>query len=205
MTSEIKRGQRGYALLMVLSFLAIMAVGATAAAVTWTTMGTREKESELAWRGNQYVRAIKLYYKKYGRYPKTLADLTDYHSGQPRFIRQAYKDPMNTKDDGAWRLIFVLPNGQLQGSVMHKIAFPGRVGRACSRRQSEPAWRSTESQQQFRARWINRNGSGADASHKRANSNNGRRYNARTGSATASNFRFRPGFWWKHRRSRQQG
>jgi type II secretory pathway pseudopilin PulG len=128
MTSEIKRGQRGYALLMVLSFLAIMAVGATAAAVTWTTMGTREKESELAWRGNQYVRAIKLYYKKYGRYPKTLADLTDYHSGQPRFIRQAYKDPMNTKDDGAWRLIFVLPNGQLQGSVMHKTLSLGGLG-----------------------------------------------------------------------------
>ncbi|HLW99219.1 MAG TPA: hypothetical protein VKR82_11270 [Candidatus Acidoferrales bacterium] len=127
-TSETNRGQRGYALLMVLSMLTIMAVGASAAAVVWTTAGIREKETELAWRGNQYVRAIRLYQKKYGHYPKTLADLTDYHSGQPRFIRQAYKDPMNTADDGAWRLIFVLPNGQLQGSVMHKTLSLGGLG-----------------------------------------------------------------------------
>ncbi len=112
-------GQRGYALLMVLSFMAILMIGATAATVKWATAGRRETETEMAWRGNQYVRAIRLYFRKNGRYPQSITDLTDYHSGQPRFIRQAYADPINM-EDGSWRLIYVMPSGQLVGSVMHR-------------------------------------------------------------------------------------
>jgi len=113
-----RRGDRGYALLMVIFLVATLMTFAVMGSLSIKTQGQREKENELAWRGNQYVRAIRLYYKKNGRFPKTMDDLTAYHSDQPNFIRKAYKDPMN-RADGAWRMIYILPNGQLSGSVMH--------------------------------------------------------------------------------------
>ena len=113
-----QRGQRGYALLMVVFLVATLATFAAVASLNVQKQGQREKETELAWRGHQYVRAIQFYYKKNGRFPKTMDELTAYHTDQPNFIRKAYKDPMN-KADGSWRLIYMLPNGQLQGSVMH--------------------------------------------------------------------------------------
>jgi hypothetical protein len=115
---DAKHGQRGYALLMMIFLVATMMTFAVMATVSIKAEGQRQKEDELAWRGNQYVRAIRLFYKKNGRFPKTIDELTAYHTDQPNFIRKAYKDPMN-KADGTWRLIYILPNGQLQGSVMH--------------------------------------------------------------------------------------
>jgi hypothetical protein len=80
------------------------------------TDGKREREKEMIWRGNQYVRGIKMYYRKNGKFPTSLEDLTRPQVGNIRFMRQAYKDPMN-KEDGSWRLIYVGPNGQLIGSL----------------------------------------------------------------------------------------
>jgi hypothetical protein len=110
--------ERGYALLMVIFLVATLMIFAAVGSLSIRTEGQRQREEELAWRGNQYVRAIRLFYKKNGRFPKTMEELTAYHTDQPLFIRKAYKDPMN-KGDGSWRLIYILPNGQLSGSVMH--------------------------------------------------------------------------------------
>jgi type II secretory pathway pseudopilin PulG len=79
------------------------------------TQGRREREEEMVWRGEQYERAIGMYYRKFGRYPTKVDDLIKQTNGV-RFLRQAYTDPMN-KDDGSWRFIYVGPNGQLVGSV----------------------------------------------------------------------------------------
>ena len=51
-----------------------------------------------------------------GRFPTSLDDLTKPKMGSLRYLRQAYKDPMN-KEDGSWRLIYVGPAGQLIGSL----------------------------------------------------------------------------------------
>ena len=80
------------------------------------TQGKREKEAEMIWRGKQYARGIKLYYRKTGKFPTSMDDLTKPKLGSIRFMRQAYKDPMNPKD-GEWRLIYVGPSGQLIGSL----------------------------------------------------------------------------------------
>lgn len=80
------------------------------------TEGKRQKEEEMIWRGKQYVRGIKLFYRKNGRFPQQLDDLTKPKQGSLRFMRQAYKDPMN-KEDGSWRLIYIGPSGQLIGSL----------------------------------------------------------------------------------------
>src|SRR3984893_9803355 len=106
----------GYALMMVVFFTALMLVAAMVAAPRILLEGKREKEKEMIWRGHQYVRGVKLYYRKMGRFPTSVDDLTKPKTGSLRFMRQAYKDPMNA-EDGSWRFIYVGPAGQLIGSL----------------------------------------------------------------------------------------
>jgi hypothetical protein len=106
----------GYALMMVVFFTALMLIAAMVAAPRILLEGKREKEKEMIWRGHQYTRGVKLYYRKMGRFPTSIDDLTKPKTGSLRFMRQAYKDPMNG-EDGSWRLIYVGPAGQLIGSL----------------------------------------------------------------------------------------
>ncbi len=82
------------------------------------TIRRRQRESDAIWRGQQYERAIGLYYHKTGHYPQSLDDL---QKGLPElhFLRYcAYKDPMNTAD-GSWRFIYVNGAGAIIGSVRY--------------------------------------------------------------------------------------
>src|SRR5882757_7177041 len=63
----------------------------------------REREVEAVHRGNQYVRAIRLYYRKFGHYPGSMEQLEK--TNNIRFLRQQYVDPITGKAD--WRLIKV--------------------------------------------------------------------------------------------------
>lgn len=107
--------QSGYALLTVVFLCAVMLITSAVVVPDLLTQGRREKEEETIWRGEQYARAVKLFYRKNGRFPQSLEQLTK-PQNNIRFMRQAYKDPMNA-EDGAWRLIYVGPGGQLIGSV----------------------------------------------------------------------------------------
>ena len=60
----------------------------------------RDREEEMIHRGTEYARAIKKYYKKFGRYP---ANLEHWKTPTDRFLRKRYKDPL-TKD-GKWKLL----------------------------------------------------------------------------------------------------
>ena len=108
--------QQGYALLLVIFTATMLLIFATMAAPNIKVEGQREKEKEMIWRGRQYARAVKLYFRKMGRFPTSIDDLSKPKVGSLRFLRQAYKDPMNTQD-GSWRLIYVGPAGQLIGSL----------------------------------------------------------------------------------------
>ena len=130
MTTGGMHKQRGYALLMMVFFMLLMVLAAAAAAPRVLTEGKREKEEEMIWRGNQYVRGIKLYYRKTGKFPNSIEDLTKPKLGSFRFMRQAYKDPMN-KEDGSWRLLYVGPAGQIIGSLKPQtggVQLPGAGG-----------------------------------------------------------------------------
>jgi hypothetical protein len=83
----------------------------------FVTDGKRIREEETIWRGQQYQRAIRLYYHKMGHYPQTMDDLQK-GGLQLHFLRQAYKNPMN-KTDGTWRFIYVNGTGQITGSVRY--------------------------------------------------------------------------------------
>jgi hypothetical protein len=111
-----KRSERGYALLVVIFLVTLLLISTMTVAPNILTEGRREKEKEMIWRGKQYTRGVKLYYRRLGRFPTSLDDLTKPKIGSVRFMRQAYKDPMN-KEDGEWRLIYVGPAGQLIGSL----------------------------------------------------------------------------------------
>jgi hypothetical protein len=124
-----KRKEEGYALLFVVFLTAVLVLTTMVASPSVRTERQREKEQEMIWRGKQYTRAIKLYYRKMGKFPTSLDDLVKPSNGNIRFIRQAYKDPMN-KEDGSWRLIYVGPAGQLIGSLKppQTLKLPGVPG-----------------------------------------------------------------------------
>jgi len=114
--SKCRPQQSGYAILLVLFLATLMLLATMTVAPNILTDGRREREKEMIWRGKQYTRGIKMFYRKTGKFPTSLEDLTKPKIGNVRFMRQAYKDPMNPKD-GEWRVIYVGPAGQLIGSL----------------------------------------------------------------------------------------
>ena len=66
----------------------------------------RQRDLETMHRGQQYVRAIQLYYRKFGSYPPNMDALVQ--SNEIRFLRKRYIDPTTGKDD--WKPIAVGQN-----------------------------------------------------------------------------------------------
>lgn len=91
----------GYLLIGVLVLVAILLITLAVAAPKVSADLQRDKEDELYHRGLQYARAIRLYYKKFGRYPTTMEQLEK--SNEIRFLRKRYTDPVTGKDE--WRMI----------------------------------------------------------------------------------------------------
>ncbi len=114
-------GEQGYTLLMAIFIAALMIIAASAAVPNLILQSRRQKEKLMIWRGEQYERAIGLFYRKTGHYPHDLRELAKGIDGI-HFLRQRYKDPINTQD-GSWRLIYLGPGGQLIGSLRwHTLA-----------------------------------------------------------------------------------
>lgn len=94
-------GQDGYVLIGVLFLVFLVLVALSIAAPKMAASIERDREVELQHRAKQYVRAIKLYYKRFGAYPPTLDALVK--TNEIRFLRRRYKDSVTGKDD--WKLI----------------------------------------------------------------------------------------------------
>lgn len=93
--------------------LSVMAILMGAAMPVWSQMVRREKEAELIWRGEQYVRAIALFQRKYANtFPPNVDVLVE-----QRFLRKKYKDPITGGD------FQIIPAGAAGGVG----ATPGRV------------------------------------------------------------------------------
>ncbi len=98
------RRQGGFTYLALLAVVAIMGVTLAAVGEVWHTAQKREKEKELLFIGDQFRRAIGLYYDHSpgnGRYPQSLEDLLKdprYPSTQ-RYLRKIYRDPINGGTD----------------------------------------------------------------------------------------------------------
>jgi hypothetical protein len=93
--------ERGFALLLVLLMAAAVAFSLYTQLPRVGFESMREKEQLLMDRGNQYKRAIQVFYAVNHRYPSKIEELEN--TNEKRFLRRRYKDPMTGKDE--WRLI----------------------------------------------------------------------------------------------------
>jgi len=87
-----RRSERGYILITLILFVALIAVAAMVMLPVVAFQVKRDREEELIHRGVQYSRAMKHFVKKFGRYPTRLEDLEN--TNQVRFLRKRYKDPI---------------------------------------------------------------------------------------------------------------
>src|ERR1700733_5513846 len=95
--------ESGYILVAVLFLVALLVIALAVAAPRVAKSIQRDREMELIHRGEQYKRAIKLYYRKFGAYPSSIDQLMN--TNQVRFLRKRYNDPMTNKDD--WKLVYL--------------------------------------------------------------------------------------------------
>ncbi len=106
--AEPHAGEEGYFLvgLVVVCFLLLLVLGVAAPRIAKQLEREREVESE--HRAQEYVRAIQLYYRKNGRYPTSMDQLTGSSASgfssalNVKYLRQKYMDPL-THDE--YRLI----------------------------------------------------------------------------------------------------
>ena len=100
------RREEGYliAAAIIPVFLLLLALSIAAPRVAMELK--RERELETAHRANQYVRAIRMYYKRIGTYPVSMDGLKK--TSTTRFLRQEYLDPLSGKND--WKMILVGQN-----------------------------------------------------------------------------------------------
>jgi type II secretory pathway pseudopilin PulG len=91
-----RRSERGYILLMLMLFVALLAIAAGALAPSMAFRVRRDREEEMIHRGVQYSRALRKFVKKTGRYPIRLEELEN--TNNIRFLRKRYKDPITGKD-----------------------------------------------------------------------------------------------------------
>lgn len=109
--------ERGYVLLILMLFVAILTITAAVVAPEIVFQVRRDREEEMIHRGVQYSRAIRRYVKKFGRYPTRLEELEN--TNNIRFLRKRYKDPITNKD---FRMLHIgevqlMPGSGIAGAV----------------------------------------------------------------------------------------
>lgn len=111
------RMQNGFTYVATLFAVAVIGIGLAAKGVQWHAAKQREREVELLFIGEEFRRAIALYYYRTPgaarEYPKSLDDLIEdnRYPGVQRYLRQIYRDPMTGKRE--WGLIH-----HVQGGIM---------------------------------------------------------------------------------------
>jgi hypothetical protein len=113
----VNRRSLGFTYLTVLFIVAILMAGVALIGEMWETSAKREREADLLFIGNQYRRAITLFYEStpgtVKRYPRTLEELTK-DPRQPatqRYLRKLYPDPLGGAEWG----IVKAPDGGVRG------------------------------------------------------------------------------------------
>ena len=112
-------GEAGFMLVGVIVMIALVLIALSVAAPVIAKQLRRDKEVESEHRAEQYVRAIRLYYRKTGAYPPSIDALKN--TSDVRFLRQEYVDPLTGKSD--WRIIHL---GEQKTTV--KVFFGQELG-----------------------------------------------------------------------------
>ncbi len=86
------RANRGYILITLMLFVALLSIAALAILPQMKQQILRDREEEMRHRGTSYMRAIQRFYKKNNRYPARIEELEN--TNNIRYLRKRYKDPM---------------------------------------------------------------------------------------------------------------
>lgn len=102
------RRPRGYTYLGVLIAVALAGVALVGTAQLWSTASRREKEAELLFIGDEFRRAIAMYYDSSPgakQFPKSLEELLQdkRYPVVRRYLRRNYADPMTGRPD--WGIV----------------------------------------------------------------------------------------------------
>jgi type II secretory pathway pseudopilin PulG len=117
------RAERGYVLLTLMLFVALLAILSLGWIEKVDFQIKRDREEELIHRGVQYSRAVRRFFKKFGRYPTRIEELEE--TNKIRFLRKHYQDPITGKD---FKLLHM---GEVQSSFNPAAASglpPGAAG-----------------------------------------------------------------------------
>ena len=95
-----RRGPGGYTLVALLVAMTVASILMASVLELASAQAQREKEADLVFRGLQYAEGIRVFRRRFGRYPNSLKELIEV---KPRSVRKLWKDPM-TKD-GEWGII----------------------------------------------------------------------------------------------------
>jgi type II secretory pathway pseudopilin PulG len=99
----------GFTYIGLLVAIVVIGIGLAVAGTVSHTLQLREKERELLFVGDQYRRAISMYYEQspggLKQYPKKLEDLLrdNRYPGVQRYLRRLYVDPLTAKKE--WGLV----------------------------------------------------------------------------------------------------
>ena len=110
------RSESGYALLLIFAMAAALALMLYVELPRVAFEKQRDREQALIQRGEQYKRAIQLYFRKFKNYPPSIEALEN--TNNVRYLRRRYPDPLTGKDE--WRLIHVGPGGVFTDSLTQK-------------------------------------------------------------------------------------
>lgn len=122
--SAASSGQEGYVLLALLVTSAVLLIALALSMPRMALQSQRLKDAQLIERGEQYRRAIQLYYRDHNKYPEDLDDLED--TDGVRYLRRRSDDPFG--ETGEWRLIHMGEDGRFEDSLLFDTAKDEREG-----------------------------------------------------------------------------
>lgn len=105
MNSKARGPSRGFTYIGLLLVVAIMGIGLSVAGEVWHLKQKRDKEEELLFVGDQFRRAIGMYYLNAAGYPRQLEDLLKdpRYPETRRYLRRIYRDPITGRAE--WGLV----------------------------------------------------------------------------------------------------
>jgi type II secretory pathway pseudopilin PulG len=101
---------RGYTLVALMIGITVMMVLIAAVLPLESTEAQRHKEAELIFRGRQYAEGIRVFHRRYGRYPTTLKEMFE---TKPRTLRKLWKDPLTNSEK--WGIVSALAGAPVPG------------------------------------------------------------------------------------------
>ena len=102
---------RGYTLIALMIGVTVMTILIASVLPLASAEAQRDREEELIFRGRQYAEGIRVFRRRFGRYPNTLKELFE---TKPRCIRKLWKDPMLNSMD--WGLVSLTSGAPVPGA-----------------------------------------------------------------------------------------